>query len=333
MTRARQSSRRDDGIALIAVLWGVTLLVMIAFLFASSVQTETRATIYQKEAAQAYGIACGGVEAAMFEMGYPLPSELDRPGFWTWREGERQTVVPFPGGRAVLAIVNETGKLDLNTASGVQLARLFEAHGLNEATATDLAVAILHWRGPAGDDDRSQGLDNYYLRLGYRARHAPFGSLEELLRIHGMSPEIFYGTLTVTAEGKVRPRHGVRDDLTVFSKAAALNVNYSSAAVLESVPGITPDLAAAIIRERVTNGPYRSVEDANLRLSAALPDESLPYLTTAQARYYSIVSIGEVAGSRVRRVVKALLFVGLNGGVPARIVLWYDNDSLEAGVG
>ncbi len=333
MTRARQSSSRDGGIALIAVLWGVTLLVMIAFLFASSVQTETRATIYQKEAAQAYGIACGGVQAVMFEMGYPLQSELERPGFWTWRDGERQTVVPFPGGRAALAIVNETGKLDLNAASGVQLARLFEAHGLNEATATDLAVAVAHWRGPAGDDDQSHALDSYYLRLGYGARHAPFGSVEELLRVHGMSPEIFYGTLTVTAEGKVRPRHGVRDDLTIFSKAAAVNINYSSAAVLESVPGITPDLAAAMIRERITNGPYRSMDDANLRLSAALPDESLSYLTTAQTRYYSIVSVGEVAGSRVRRVVKALLFVGSNVGVPARIVLWYDADSLQEGAG
>jgi general secretion pathway protein K len=333
LTRARQSSGRDHGIALIAVLWGVTLLVMIAFLFASSVQTETRATIYQKESAQAYGIACGGVEAAIFEMGYPLQSELERPGFWTWRERERQTVVPFPGGRAVLAIVNETGKVDLNFASGVQLARLFEAHGLNEATAADLAVAVLHWRRPAGDDDQSQALDNYYVRLGYRARHAPFGSVEELLRIHGMSPEILYGTLTVTPEGKVVPLAGVQDDLTVFSKAAAVNINYSSATVLESVPGITPDLAAAITRERITYGPYRSMEDANLRLSVALPDESLPYLTTAQVRYYSIVSVGEVAGSRVRRVVKALLFVGPTGGVPARIVLWYDTDSPQKGAG
>ena len=333
MTGARQSAGRDEGIALIAVLWGVTLLVMIAFLFASSVQTETRATIYQKEAAQAYGIACGGVQAAMFEIGYPLQSELERPRFWTWREGESQTVVPFPGGRAALEIVNETGKLDLNVASGVQLARLLEAHGVNETTAADLAMAILHWRGPAAEDDQSQALDNYYLRLGYRARHAPFGSVEELLRVRGMTPEIFYGTLTVTPEGKVLPLVGVRDDLTVFSQVAAVSVNYSSALALESAPGVAPDLAQAIVRERMTNGPFRSMEDANLRLSAALPDESLPYLTTAQARYYSIVSVGEVAGSRVRRAVKALVFVGSNAGVPARIALWYDADSLQEGAG
>jgi general secretion pathway protein K len=332
-TQTRQSRGLEDGIALIVVLWGVALLMMIALLFASSVQIETRATIGQKEALQAYGIALGGVQAAIFEMGYPLPSDLERPKFWTWREGERQTVVPFPGGRAVLEIVNETGKLDLNVASGAQLQRLFEAHGLNEATASNLALSILHWRKPAVDDDPSRALDAYYRRLGYVARHAAFGSVEELLRVRGMSPEIFYGTLRVTPEGKILPLVGVRDDLTVFSKAAVVNINYSSATVLECVPGITPDLAATIIRERVMNGPYRSLDDANLRLSAALPDESVSYLTTTDTSYYSVVSVGEVAGSRVRRVVKALIFARANGSVPARIVLWYDDDPLEEGAG
>ncbi|HEV2495150.1 MAG TPA: helix-hairpin-helix domain-containing protein [Terriglobia bacterium] len=333
MTRIRRSRGSEEGIALIVVLWGVALLMMIALLFASSVQIETRATIDQKEAVQAYGIACGGVQAAMFEMGYPLLSDLQRPNFWMWREGERETVVPFPGGRAVLEIVNETGKVDLNLASGVQLERLFKAHGLNTATASNLGQAILDWRKPTADDDQSNALDAYYSRLGYAARHAQFGSVEELLRVRGMTPEIFYGTLIVTPEGKIVPFGGVRDDLTIFSKAAAVNINYGSAAALESVPGITPELAATIIRERVMNGPYRSIDDANLRLSASLPDESIPYLTTTDTSYYSVVSVGEVTGSRVRRVVKALLYARANGGVPARIVLWYDDDPFAEGVG
>jgi len=333
LNRMRQSRRSQDGIALIVVLWGVALLMMIALLFAGSVQIETRATIDRKEAEQAYGIACGGVQAAMFEMSYPLSSDLERPAFWTWREGERQTVVPFPGGRAVLEIVNETGKVDLNVASGIQLERLFEAHGSNRAIASDLALAILEWRKPAADDDLSKALDAYYSRRGYAARHAPFGSVEEVLRVRGMTPEIFYGTLSVTREGKIIPFGGVHDDLTIFSKSPAVNLNYGSAAALESVPGITPDLARAMIRERTMNGPYRSMDDANLRLSAALPDESVSYLTTTDASYYSVVSVGEVAGSRVRRVVKALLFVRSNGGAPAHILVWYDDDPSEEGVG
>ena len=331
LTQTRRFDGREDGIALIAVLWGVTLLAMIALIFSSSVQIETRSAVYQKEAAQAYGLACGGVEAALFEIGYPPGSEQERSPLWTWRGGERQTVVAFRGGRAVLDIENETGKLDLNAASGIQLMRLFEARGLDARAARDLAIATLYWRAPAGDDSASKALDDYYLQAGYRPRHAAFGSVEEVLRIRGMSREIFYGTVEVADEGSMRRKYGVGEDLTIFSKSVPANINYASATVLQSVPGIDPGLAADIIRER-TNKPFASIEDAGLRLSGALPGESLPYLTTTDAGIYSVVSTGEVTGSRVRRAVKALLYVRTGGSAP-RILLWYDDYRPSGGLG
>jgi len=330
LTQAHRFDGREDGIALLAVLWGVTLLAMIALIFSSSVQIETRSAIYQKEAAQAYGLACGGVQAALFEIGYPPGSEQERSALWTWRGGERQTVVPFRGGRAVLDISDETGRLDLNAASGIQLMRLFEARGLDARAARDLAIAILHWRAPAGDDSASKALDGYYLQAGYRPRHAAFGSVEEVLRVRGMSREIFYGTLEVTDEGRVRRKYGVGDDLTIFSKSVPVNINYASRVVLQSVPGVDPGLADDVIRERA-NKPFPSIEDANLRLSGALPGESLPYLTTADAGVYSVLSVGEVTGSRVRRAVKALLYVRTGGSNPPRIVSWYDDYRLPEG--
>ena len=51
-------------------------------------------------------------------------------------------------GRALIEIVNESGKLDLNTTGPEQLERLLEARGLETADATDLAIAINHWRSP-----------------------------------------------------------------------------------------------------------------------------------------------------------------------------------------
>lgn len=322
----------EDGIALIAVLWGVTLLAMIALIFSSSVQIETRSAIYEKEAAQAYGIACGGVEAAMFEIGYPPSGDQERSRLWTWRQGQRETVVGFPGGRAVLEIVNEAGKLDLNAASGIQLTRLFEARGLSAPAARELAIAIIHWRAPAGDDEASQTLDDYYRQAGYHPPHLPFSSLEEVLRVRGMNREILYGTLEVSDQGRIRRMYGVGEDLTVFSKSTQVNINYASAAVLGSVPGLSPELADAVARERA-NKPFQSIEDAGQRLTGALPDRALPYLTTADASVYSIVSVGEVTGSRVRRAVKALLYSPSGASVPSRIMLWYDDYRLQEGPG
>jgi len=42
---------------------------------------------------------------------------------------------------------------------------------------------------------------------------------------------------------------------------ARIAVNRASAAELETLPGIGPALAAAIVEERRTGGPFRSAED------------------------------------------------------------------------
>lgn len=331
-TAGRRSFRDDDAIALITVLWGVTLLALMAVIFSSSVQIETRATTYERDAAQAYGFACGGIQTALFEMGYPQRPDQEQPGFWNWREGQLTTVIPFPGGRAVLEVVNESGKVDLNLASGEQLVRLFEARGLSEGASLRLAGAILDWRAPAASNDQSQALDEAYQQAGYRPRHAPFGSVEELLRLPGMTRGILYGTFGPAAAGKFRRMYGLDQDLTVFSKSATLNLNYASPAALASLPGVDRDLAAAIAQERA-RAPFRSVDDANLRLAGALSGDALPFLTTASNGYYTLVSVGEVAGSRVRRAVRAVIAIRAAGlaGAPS-IVLWYDDDFLH-GVG
>ena len=121
------------------------------------------------------------------------------PGFW--KEGQRLVQVTYEHGEALVEIVNESGKLDLNVAGREQLARLFEARGLEPADATQLAAAIDHWRSPAGSDDRGvRGLGRVLSRRRVCPAHQPFGSVEEVLRVRGMSRDIFYGTAEFSRE-------------------------------------------------------------------------------------------------------------------------------------
>ena len=88
-----------------------------------------------------------------------------------------------------------------------------------------------------------------------REARGPFGSLEGLARVAGIGP--------ATLE-QLRPH--VR-----FSRRAAaprdagrverVPVNRADAAVLETLPGIGPALARAIILERERNGPFRRIEE------------------------------------------------------------------------
>ena len=66
-----RTGRGDAGVALLAVMSAVTVLILVALAFSGSVQIETRTAIYRKEATQAYALAAGGVQAAILEIAYP----------------------------------------------------------------------------------------------------------------------------------------------------------------------------------------------------------------------------------------------------------------------
>jgi len=327
--RSRRSSLCQRGIALLAVMWTVAVMLLVALALSNSVQVETRASTYRKEAAQAHAMACGGVQAALWGIAYPPPPDQQPSSRWTWQKGQREWSVRFQGGGAEVRIVNETGKVDLNAASREQLTRLFEARGLEATAATQLAAAIIHWRSAAGaDDQETRELEDYYKQAGYRPARAPFTSVEEALRVRGMTLEVFYGTVQVTDQGTLRRIYGVGQDLTIFSGSAPVNVNYASQAVLLSALEMSPKTARAIMRERRIK-PFGSINEISERVADSLPDESLPFLTTSESKTYSIVSIGQVAGSSVRRAVRAVVQVAPQGASPYRTIAWYDDDINE----
>jgi general secretion pathway protein K len=326
-TRTTRYQVAEAGVALIAVMWGVAILLLVALVFSNSVQIETRSAIYRKEAAQASAMARGGIEAAILELAYTPVSEQQKTPVWTWNNGQREGTVFYPGGHAKLRIVNESGKLDLNVAGREQLGRLFEARGVEPTAAADLAEAIIHWRsGAVADDSAAESLKDYYARAGYPAAHSPFTALEQVLRVRGMTRDLFYGTVDVTAQGAIRSKFGVGRDLTVYSGSVEVNVNYASEPVLLSIPEVTPELARAILQER-SNGPFKSVSEMSDRLAEPIPDASLPFLTTVEAKTYSIISEGWVEGSRVRRTVRAVIQLQPRGESQHQIVAWYDDDA------
>jgi general secretion pathway protein K len=312
-----------SGVALLAVMSAVSVMILVALTFSNSVQLETRTAVYRKEAAQAYAMAVGGVQAALFEMTYPpAPEQRDEPRLWT--EGQQFIRVPYAQGAALVQVVNETGKLDLNVAGRRQLARLFRVRGLSGGEAESLAAAIEHWRTPAvGNDVDSEALDDFYRAAGYRAAHNRFASREEALRVRGMTRDIFYGTAVFRPNFGLQDEYGVGQDLTIYSHSTQVNVNYASETVLLSVPGVEEDLAEPIVRERAAK-PFKSMNEMEQRLGLSVPNAALPFLATESCQFYSITSVGAVAGSRLRRTVKAVVRVTPEGEERHRILAWYD---------
>ncbi len=72
-----QHPQRDDGMALVLVLWILMLLTVLAFEFSVMTRTETKVTLNQRESTEAYYLARAGIYKAIAELSRPVMSEPD----------------------------------------------------------------------------------------------------------------------------------------------------------------------------------------------------------------------------------------------------------------
>src|SRR5262249_36256334 len=144
------------------------------------------------------------------------------------------------GMQVSVEINDEGGKLDLNASSPQVLERLLQNLGMKFEEAHALVAAIEDWRDADSDTRLGGAEDSYYTLLPqpYHAANQDFRSVEELLLVRGVTPEMFYGRYSVNAAGKVTRQWGLVDCLTVHSHATAVNINYAPYPVLLALPGM-----------------------------------------------------------------------------------------------
>ena len=248
----------ERGGALLAVLWLLMGLSAIVFTVATSVRGETERTATGLEDVRSYYLAAGALERAILYMQWgPQHTNPDgSPRYYA--PGMPRLFYRFPNGVAEVEIVPEAAKLNVNTASVEDLTRLLLALGVAPDRAQVIAAGIIDWRSPqpAGPSP----FDLFYLAQApsFQARHASFEESEELLLIRGMTPDIYYGTYTRDANGKLVPLGALRDCVTVWGSGPGMDVNSAHPAALAAV-GVPPQTIAAIVaRRRVA--PFRADE-------------------------------------------------------------------------
>ena len=230
---ARYASRdRQRGIALILVLWLTILLTVIGGSFAYGMRNEALAARNSLSLAQARALADGAIYRTVFELMRPktLADAWSADGtVHAWDEN---------GSRVVVNALDESGKIDLNTASdGLIKGLLQTAAELDADTAARLIDVIEDWKD-ADDLRRPNGAEapEYQAAgLSYKPANAPFESVAELQRVLGMTPAI-YGRIA--------------DSLTVHSRMTGINPAFASRAVLLAVPGATPEIVDTYIAQR-----------------------------------------------------------------------------------
>jgi len=215
MLRSQSANGSRRGVVLLAVLIVIVVLSLAAYKYNDWMASEYRAADSAVRASQARAFAMSGVHftAAL------LASNADDL-YWDNTDSFQNVAVPSSDQKAragrfsVLAlqppagsqsdqsyrfgIIDESSKINLNALLlldkgkgdvGKQILM-----GLPNMTE-DVANAILDWLDP-DDTPRTGGAENdYYSGLNppYRCKNGPFDSLEELLLVKGVTPQLLFG--------------------------------------------------------------------------------------------------------------------------------------------
>lgn len=291
------------GIALLLVLWVLTILMVIVFSFSFMTRTETLSTASFKGGLERKFIAEGALERAIMEIFY-RNAHKDQTIEFEGREVWRVDGSPYSGalgnGTYTVSVIDETGKVDINAASEVVLKNLLINSGVSEEEADTIVDSMMDWKD-SDDLHRLHGAESDYyqsLQNPYKAKNARFDSLEELLLVKGVAPHILYG------DGL---RRGIIDFLTVYSKKNKINVAAAPKEVLMAIPGMTPELADGIIsaREGQQAAEHINIQDI-LGENYGLMSR---YITVGSSNVFSIDAVGRKANEKGAYAIRATVAI------------------------
>jgi general secretion pathway protein K len=316
-------SKRERGGALLTVLWLAAALAAIAFSVATSVRSETDRVGSASDGLRAWYLAEGSVERGIQWMLWG-PSVTNPDGSPRWRPNLPRMVMHYPSGDAVVEMIPESAKLNINTASADDLTRVVTVVSGDPARAAQIVAAIVDWRGASASPTM---FDQYYLTLGptFRARHASFQEIEELLLVQGMTPELFYGNYVPDSAGRLYGSGGLRDCLSVWGSLGPFDINTASPALMEAV-GMTPDAVTAVVK-------YRNAQPFNGMGDVSSLGVSAPRMTTGGNVIWTLRATARLrrpdgGPSEFVRTASATLKL-LNPAtyfmMPAHVLRWYDD--------
>ena len=182
-----RSSGDRRGLVLIAVLWTVTLLGLITAIMGRTTRLESKVSDARKQQLQCKWACRAGVETAAAVLNDDLKDSDGLTDLWS-DSIEDFNDVELGQCSFNVSVVDEAGKLNINTATKKQLLELPEM-------TDEIAEAILDWRDK-DDMPRAYGAEaGYYenVPFRYKIRNGEFQTIRELMLVKGVTRELLYG--------------------------------------------------------------------------------------------------------------------------------------------
>lgn len=177
----------NKGLILVAVLWIIVLMTTIIAVVGQASRLNMKMTSVVVEDVRCKWACRAGTELAIGVLNEDYRDTDCLADLWSDND-EDFNDVPLERCRFTVRVVDEAGKLNVNTVTREQLMALpyMESH---------IADAIMDWRDQ-DDNPTGEGAEaGYYenLPFPYTIRNGPFRTIRELLRVSGMTKDLFYG--------------------------------------------------------------------------------------------------------------------------------------------
>ena len=335
----RRASRK--GGALLSVLWLTAALAAIALSVGALVRSEIDRATGAAEGMQAHFLARAGIERLLFQLeAMPLLAANASPQAVTMMMTPFGHIdrYDFPAGPVVVEIVSEAGKLNLNRTPPEQIEAVLLAMGVEPDRAASIAAAIHDWRGggqvpsPDGQQALTQ-FDSIYLQRqpSFRAPHASFEEVEELLLVHGVTPEIYYGGFRTAPDGTFVPRPGLRDCFSPYiGFDSTVDLMSATAPVIASF-GVPLPIAETFVAERQL-ADIMPPEPVGVLMQSIPPDLIRPRVgglrPQAGRKIYTLRATARVSGTV--RSVAVLIQLTPRPGVLYDVLRWEDQATAPA---
>lgn len=290
--------RGKSAFALLITMIAIFTLSIMAAAFSYSMKIESRLAMRSSDEPQLIRLGKSGAQLASWVIAmegtvpnqpYDSLNEIWAGGPGTLAEsnsvlaGFSMDNYPVGNGTVSVKMIDLDRYANINTASAAELQQALTLMGVDADDMAIIVDSIQDWVQP-GDNPRIAGAKNdYYQNLPtpYNCKEAPIDDISELLLVRGICdhPEIFWGGSSTNQTGyafqhklglgnspgqPVDYPFGLKDLFTPFS-AGRININTADANVLQLLPNVDANMAAAIIQLRAGPDGVEGTDDDGLK--------------------------------------------------------------------
>ena len=269
--------KTQSGLALVIVIWVLSLLTIMAGSFALTMRRETTVISALKDNAETLSVAETGLTIAQRMV---FLEDNDK----RWQANGSIYQLQFQGAEIRIRLFSEQGKIDINNADEALLMKMMGSTSEELDKQQELVSAIIDWRD---HDDQVQinGAEKQQYEdagLSYHPANKKFQLIEEMQLVLGMNDAIFQ---------QIKPL------ITVYSGSAKVDLTVASKEVLQAVTGSDLESSDEYSRQDLENIETPSTdsefsEPGQTGVDKSGNDTNSVYTIISQARFYADAEVG-----------------------------------------